>query len=201
MDAYPIELITHEAPLLLLSGLGGKEKYTEIPQFPLLNQGPLVASHLPSLTDETSERLLEFFLKQDVTGIWGRRPEAGLKINQRPVFRVRAVGRVCFSMELEAGLDSSTNRAANRRNTVYHLAKPIRLPQELYPHLLKVLPRGCCTHQSLRSLPTLRFSQTARSLTYGSASTNHYFRRYSSVSSPYTRTLTMPAYKTWRTTG
>jgi hypothetical protein len=94
MDIYPLELITHEAPLLVISGLGGRDSHTEIPPYPLLNNGSHVVSHLPLLTDETAERLLEYLRKQDATGLWGKWPEKGAKASQRPVFRIRSVGRV-----------------------------------------------------------------------------------------------------------
>jgi hypothetical protein len=93
MDVYPQELITHEAPLVVVSGLGSREQHSEIPPYPLLNNGPHVFSSLPSLDDDTSVRLAEYFQKHDATGIWGRRPGRDARATH-PLFRIRLVGRV-----------------------------------------------------------------------------------------------------------
>lgn len=94
MDAYPQELITHEAPLVVVSGLGARERHSEIPPYPLLNNGFHVFCDLPPITDDTAERLVDYFQKNDATGLWGRRGERGAKGPQLPVFRIRLVGRV-----------------------------------------------------------------------------------------------------------
>jgi hypothetical protein len=93
MDVYPPEFISHEAPLLIVSGLGSPDKYSEIPPYPLLESGPLVSSELPPVTTEPAPQLLDCFLRSDATGIWAGRPERGVK-GTPPVFRIRAVGRV-----------------------------------------------------------------------------------------------------------
>lgn len=95
MDAYPLELITHEAPLLVVSGLGSKDAHDEVPDYPLLGQGPHISSRLPLLTDEPAVRLTEYFRKYDATSFWGKRPDRSAKATQHPVFRIRLVGRVC----------------------------------------------------------------------------------------------------------
>jgi hypothetical protein len=95
MDIYPPELVTHEAPLLVISGLGGPKNYSESPTYPLIDNGPHVSSHAPPATDETAERLAEYFLKRDATGLWGVRQEKSSRSAHLPVFRIRLVGRVC----------------------------------------------------------------------------------------------------------
>lgn len=109
MDAYPQELITHEAPLLVISGLGAPESYSEIPAYPLINAGPHIFSDLPPLTDEPAERLAEYFHKSDATGLWGKRPDRGAKAAQHPVFRIRLVGRVWSSLYRLLGDLASAN--------------------------------------------------------------------------------------------
>jgi len=94
MDVYPQELITHEAPLVVVSGLGAQERHSEIPPYPLLNNGFHVSCDLPPVTDDTAERLADYFQKSDSTALWGRRGERGGKGSQPPVFRIRLVGRV-----------------------------------------------------------------------------------------------------------
>ena len=106
MDRYPLELITHETPLLVISGLGSRETHTETHPYPLLNHGPQAVCQLPLLTDEPAERLLAFFQKYDTTGLWGKRPEPGIKASQRPVFRIRSVGRVRMPWDCFGALTS-----------------------------------------------------------------------------------------------
>ncbi|KAL7274169.1 hypothetical protein RUND412_002951 [Rhizina undulata] len=93
MDAYPAEFVTHEAPLLLLSGLAPPEKCCETSDYPLLENGTLVACGLPSITiAKTADQLLEAFLKRDVSGIWNRNESRGVK-GVHSAFRIRSVGR------------------------------------------------------------------------------------------------------------
>ncbi|KAA8895445.1 Gryzun, putative trafficking through golgi-domain-containing protein [Sphaerosporella brunnea] len=93
MDVYPQELVIHEAPLVVVSGLAGRDRHSEIPPYPLLNSGPHVSSSLPALEDDTALRLVDCFQKHDATGLWGRRPPRDGKAPQLPVFRIRLVGR------------------------------------------------------------------------------------------------------------
>jgi hypothetical protein len=93
MDGYPQELITHEAPLVVFSGLGSRDQHSEIPAYPLLNNGPHVFSSLPTLDDDIAIRLAEYFQNHDATGIWGRRPGRDARATH-PLFRIRLVGRV-----------------------------------------------------------------------------------------------------------
>lgn len=92
MDAYPTEFTTHETPLLVLSGLG--EPDTETPAYPLLAEsGFQVFSEIPPVTTSAGLQLLECFLRVDASsGFWAGRSERAAK---NPVFRIRAVGRVC----------------------------------------------------------------------------------------------------------
>lgn len=93
MEKYPLELVTHEAPLLIVSGLGSPPKYSQLPPYPLLDTGPVITSELPPITGHVADHLLDFFLQHDSTGVWVGRPERGLK-GTPPVYRIRAVGRV-----------------------------------------------------------------------------------------------------------
>ncbi|KAI5780547.1 Gryzun, putative trafficking through golgi-domain-containing protein [Geopyxis carbonaria] len=92
MDVYPEEYITHEAPLLVVSGLGSPERHWTIPPYPLLENGPCVTSSLPSITAPIADHLIDYFNKNDAAGMWCGRPERGVK-GTRPVFRIRTVGR------------------------------------------------------------------------------------------------------------
>ncbi|KAG0640099.1 Gryzun, putative trafficking through golgi-domain-containing protein [Tuber brumale] len=90
MDAYPTEFITHETPLLILSGLGEPE--TEAPVYPLLEEGGFkISSELPPVTTSAGAQLLECFQRLDASsGVWAGRTE---RLAKSPAFRIRAVGR------------------------------------------------------------------------------------------------------------
>jgi len=91
MDAYPAEFLTHETPLLVLSGLGEPE--IETPAYPLLEDGGFkTSSELPPVTTSAGAQLLEYFQRLDASsGVWAGRAE---RIAKSPAFRIRAVGRV-----------------------------------------------------------------------------------------------------------
>lgn len=99
MDAYPPELVAHETPLLLVSGLGTPEEHLGVearstygyPQ--LAENGTRVTSSVPPVTTPAGELLLLHFLRADSAGIWAGRTADKLK-SQAPAWRVRAVGRV-----------------------------------------------------------------------------------------------------------
>lgn len=99
MDAYPPELVAHETPLLLVSGLGTPEQHLDVdahstygyPQ--LAENGARVTSSAPPVTTPAGELLLLHFLRADSAGIWSGRTADKLK-SQTPAWRVRAVGRV-----------------------------------------------------------------------------------------------------------
>ncbi|PWW77011.1 hypothetical protein C7212DRAFT_357436 [Tuber magnatum] len=90
MDAYPTEFITHETPLLILSGLGEPEAQT--PAYPLLEEGGFkTSSELPPVTTSASVQLLECFQRFDASsGVWSGRAE---RLAKSPAFRIRAIGR------------------------------------------------------------------------------------------------------------
>jgi len=94
MDVYPQELITHEAPLVVVSGLAARERHSEIPPYPLLKNGLHIPCDLPPITGDTAEHLADYFQKNDATGLWCQRGERGAKGPQPSVFRIRLVGRV-----------------------------------------------------------------------------------------------------------
>ncbi|KAI5839974.1 Gryzun, putative trafficking through golgi-domain-containing protein [Morchella snyderi] len=102
MDAYPPELVTHETPLLIVSGLGAPERHSPppppSPAYPLLEQnGSLIACAVPPVTTPAAELLLDCFLMADCSGIWTARPAlspaAERQRPQTPAWRIRAVGR------------------------------------------------------------------------------------------------------------
>lgn len=101
MDAYPPELVAHETPLLLVSGLGSPERWADAdssdaysyPQ--LLQNGSRVTSAVVPVTTPAGELLLDYFLKNNSSGIWAGRTTERLK-TQTPAWRVRPVGRVSF---------------------------------------------------------------------------------------------------------
>jgi hypothetical protein len=96
MDAYPPELVTHETPLLIVSGLGSPERHSPPATYPQLEQnGSLVACAVAPVTTPAGELLLDCFLKTDCSGIWAARPTERQK-PQAPAWRIRAVGRVCI---------------------------------------------------------------------------------------------------------
>lgn len=105
MDAYPPELVAHETPLLLVSGLGAPELYADLESdarysYPLLAEnGTRVASTVPPVTTPAGELLLGQFLKADSSGIWAGRTAEKLK-SQTPAWRIRAVGRVFIYIPL-----------------------------------------------------------------------------------------------------
>lgn len=107
MDAYPPELVAHEAPLLLVSGLGAPEQHADADEtysYPqLAENGTRVASAVPPVTTPAGALLLEHFLKADSGGVWTGRPSAEKQKTPAPAWRIRAVGRVCRRSECGCG--------------------------------------------------------------------------------------------------
>lgn len=99
MDAYPPELVAHEAPLLLVSGLGAPEDLPDADVRPaysypqLVENGARVTSSVPPVTTPAGELLLLHFMRADSSGVWAGRVTDKSK-SQTPPWRIRAVGRV-----------------------------------------------------------------------------------------------------------
>lgn len=99
MDAYPPELVAHETPLLLVSGLGPPELHSGADVRPdysypqLTENGARVVSSVPPVATPAGELLLLHFMQADSSGLWAGRTTDKLK-SQTPAWRIRAVGRV-----------------------------------------------------------------------------------------------------------
>jgi trafficking protein particle complex subunit 11 len=95
MDAYPPEYTEHNLPLIVLSGLGATHEEEELnPSHSLLNEGGFpINGHLPLVTGERAEHLLNDFLQADGTDSpWNARAARGN--NGLMGFRVKSIGRV-----------------------------------------------------------------------------------------------------------
>lgn len=94
MDAYPLDYVEHNLPLILLSGLASTDS-----QLPAsiasvsLNNGITIGSEIPSLTGERAELLSQEFLSVDGSDApWNGTPK---RSKGGPIgFKLRAVGRV-----------------------------------------------------------------------------------------------------------
>lgn len=100
MDAYPTEYINHDAPLILLSGLGDPEKLSQPASYPSLDEGTHIQSNIPPLEYPEANQLLDIFLDTDKTGPWPQRIEKSVKGSVAPFFRIKAVGRVAHAFSL-----------------------------------------------------------------------------------------------------
>ena len=95
MDGYPGTYVSHNLPLIILSGLGsGSGHASGTGSYPLLHEnGFRITSDIPPVTGSNAEQLLRIFLDADASkGRWNRRHE------NEPVsnigFQVKEVGRV-----------------------------------------------------------------------------------------------------------
>lgn len=95
MEAYPKDYITHNLPLILLSGLGEvNEDPSQTTSYPLLHEnGFRITSDLPPVTGSNAEQLRQTFLDADASKArWNGRHD-----KERPYsigFRVKEAGRV-----------------------------------------------------------------------------------------------------------
>lgn len=96
MDAYPEDYVSHNLPLVLLSGLGtDSDSPSEAVDGgqPVAGGGIRIFSDFPNLTDPTAEELLQVLLDEDGTGApWNARHNTGKAGGIG--YRVKKVGRV-----------------------------------------------------------------------------------------------------------
>lgn len=160
MDAYAPEFVTHETPLLLVSGLGAPEEHSDVDTTPaysypqLAENGARVTSSVPPVTTPAGELLLLHLLQVDSAGIWAGRTADKLK-SQTPAWRIRAVGRVETPSPTPRAPPSMILTPA--RTTPFPRGRPIPLSQTSTPHPLPTAPQAACklsTHLSHLSPPT-----------------------------------------------
>ncbi|KAI9881024.1 MAG: hypothetical protein M1830_008906 [Pleopsidium flavum] len=83
MDAYPPEYVSHNLPLIILSGLGSADSKSQDASqrasYPLLHErGIRITSDIPPVTGSSAEQLLQTFLAADANkGRWNGRHEKG----------------------------------------------------------------------------------------------------------------------------
>jgi hypothetical protein len=94
MDAYPEEYFTTPLPLLVLSGLGGLDSYTELPPYPSLENGTLITSDLAPVTSPVGLQLLKHFLEFSGQERWVGTLKRGGRPPNSPSFKIVATGRV-----------------------------------------------------------------------------------------------------------
>jgi hypothetical protein len=99
MEDYPLHYISHNLPLIVLSGLGTPDPTArdEVEdEYPVLQQrGFRVSSELADVTGPTAEELLNSFHGFDARhASWNNRPGEG-KMSGTMGFTFRSVGRVC----------------------------------------------------------------------------------------------------------
>jgi hypothetical protein len=83
MDGYPPAYVSHNLPLLVVSGLGSAQE-------PASKDGIRITSEIPSVETEDAETLLRHFKQSDASNLaWNGREHTG-----RNKFRVKTVGRV-----------------------------------------------------------------------------------------------------------
>ena len=95
MEAYPKDYITHNLPLIILSGLGlVDEELLQAASYPLLHQnGFRITSDLPPVTGSTAEGLRRTFLDTDASKAhWNGRHDKERLYNIG--FRGKETGRV-----------------------------------------------------------------------------------------------------------
>ena len=97
MDGYPPEYISHNLPLIVLSGLGSttSSTYNDAKDaYPLLeDKGTHISSGLPNVFGKEADELLECFLELDAKdAAWNNRPGKG-KLGTMG-FRIQSLGRV-----------------------------------------------------------------------------------------------------------
>jgi len=100
MDTYPAEYINHDAPLIILSGLGDPARLSQQPSYPSLDQGIQIQSNVPPVAYPEANQLLDIFLDTDKTGPWPQKIEKSVKGSVAPFFRIKAVGRVAHAFSL-----------------------------------------------------------------------------------------------------
>jgi trafficking protein particle complex subunit 11 len=91
MDAYPQDYVAHNYPLILLSGLRPPTEDPEVRT--IVADGPLVECHLPLVTDERKELLLQEFLSLQASIFEWAAPASRSK-NGLIGYRFKVVGRV-----------------------------------------------------------------------------------------------------------
>jgi hypothetical protein len=94
MDAYPEDYISHNLPLILLSGLEADANDDLEARYPLLlERGFQIESDIPPVTGQLADNVLNAFLKEDASDApWNAKGYAG-----RPGgigFRLKSIGRV-----------------------------------------------------------------------------------------------------------
>lgn len=95
MDAYPRDYITHNLPLILLSGLGSPDEgLLQTASYPLLHEnGSRITSDLPPVTGSNAEQLKRTFLDADASKArWNGRQDKDRLYSIG--FRVKEAGRV-----------------------------------------------------------------------------------------------------------
>jgi hypothetical protein len=96
MDAYPPDLVLHNLPFVVLSGLGTAKEVEAPPPVQDVLPGravTTVSSEAPLVEGDRADELLQEFLSADGTNApWNGRPSGTKGIAHS--FRLRAVGRV-----------------------------------------------------------------------------------------------------------
>lgn len=94
MDAYPVDYIAHNLPLIFLCGLGSSDLEPESLSYPLLAEnGYSLNLDLPLVETPAAENLLKILLEADGSdGPWNSRNDAGRAGGVG--FKMKTVGRV-----------------------------------------------------------------------------------------------------------
>lgn len=97
MEVYPPEFINHDCPFIMVSGLGEDVSESEAKRPWLFDHSLKVESALPPVELPEGKKLLNILLDTGFYGLWPRKTEKLVKGTVTPVFRVKAVGRVCLN--------------------------------------------------------------------------------------------------------
>lgn len=98
MDAYPQDYVTHNLPLVLLSGLESESKdEPESIDYPLLREkGVKIDSDFPPVSGSTAEELRRVLLDEDASQVaWNAREDTNARLFGVG-YKVKSIGRVGY---------------------------------------------------------------------------------------------------------
>ena len=98
MDAYPQDYVTHNLPLVLLSGLESESKdEPESVDYPLLREkGVKIDSDFPPVSGSTAEELRSVLLDEDASQVaWNAREDTNARLFGVG-YKIKSIGRVGY---------------------------------------------------------------------------------------------------------
>ncbi|KAH8693051.1 Gryzun, putative trafficking through golgi-domain-containing protein [Talaromyces proteolyticus] len=150
MDAYPTDYITHNLPLILLSGFANNEYDDDSlgAEYPLLDQkGTVVASDFPLLNGPLVDDLRSAFLDYDASESCWRAADAGR--SPRLATKIKVIGRTYRLPPHKAGFPSDADITLSSGIPVVHSPiSPLTPGSPTFPDGL-VTPSWVLKHQHL----------------------------------------------------